>query len=320
MFAERWRTTQGDFVDQPEMAVRQADLLVAEVMGRRGYPVGDFEQMSRDVSVDHAEHRPGVPRRPRDLRAQRPQAGVDRAAAAGDGPLPGAVHRPALRRRRRPRPVRAPTSARDGVAEGDGDATACHGTGDRVHDDRMRRRPGARRPVARRPGAATTGCATTGSTTTACSDDRMRDDRTRRTRTAGPGHGRATPGYATDEDQRFAPGRHRRRADGVRVERGGRRPRAAASTAGGATRTAATSRATSARAPDALRATPADRPAPTTEAGPRRVRPRRPGARVAVTCRDGDVAVTRATVGSRSAACGVAPVPRTPAPAIGSGS
>jgi hypothetical protein len=37
------------------MAVRQADLLVAEVMGRRGYPVGDFEQMSRDVSVDHAE-------------------------------------------------------------------------------------------------------------------------------------------------------------------------------------------------------------------------------------------------------------------------
>jgi hypothetical protein len=54
-FADRWRTTQGDFVDHPEMAVRQADLLVAEVMGRRGYPVGDFDQMSRDVSVDHAD-------------------------------------------------------------------------------------------------------------------------------------------------------------------------------------------------------------------------------------------------------------------------
>lgn len=53
-FAERWSTTQGEFVDHPEMAVRQADLLVAEVMGRRGYPVGDFDQMSRDVSVDHA--------------------------------------------------------------------------------------------------------------------------------------------------------------------------------------------------------------------------------------------------------------------------
>ena len=54
-FADRWRSTQGDFVDHPEMAVRQADLLVAEVMSRRGYPVGDFDQMSRDVSVDHAD-------------------------------------------------------------------------------------------------------------------------------------------------------------------------------------------------------------------------------------------------------------------------
>ena len=54
-FADRWRSTQGDFVDHPETAVRQADLLVAEVMGRRGYPVGDFDQMSRDVSVDHAD-------------------------------------------------------------------------------------------------------------------------------------------------------------------------------------------------------------------------------------------------------------------------
>jgi hypothetical protein len=55
MYAEKWRTTQADFVDHPEMAVRQADLLVAEVMGKRGYPVGDFDQMSRDVSVDHAD-------------------------------------------------------------------------------------------------------------------------------------------------------------------------------------------------------------------------------------------------------------------------
>ena len=54
MYADKWRTTQADFVDHPEMAVRQADLLVAEVMGKRGYPVGDFDQMSRDVSVDHA--------------------------------------------------------------------------------------------------------------------------------------------------------------------------------------------------------------------------------------------------------------------------
>ena len=54
VFSERWRSTQADFVDQPEDAVRQADVLVTEVMRRRGYPVGDFQQMSRDVSVDHA--------------------------------------------------------------------------------------------------------------------------------------------------------------------------------------------------------------------------------------------------------------------------
>ena len=55
VFSERWRSTQADFVDQPEEAVRSADVLVTEVMSRRGYPVGDFEQMSRDVSVDHAD-------------------------------------------------------------------------------------------------------------------------------------------------------------------------------------------------------------------------------------------------------------------------
>ena len=52
-FADRWRDTQEEFVDRPALAVRQADLLVAEVMGRRGYPVGDFDQQARDVSVDH---------------------------------------------------------------------------------------------------------------------------------------------------------------------------------------------------------------------------------------------------------------------------
>lgn len=54
-FADRWRQTQEDFVDRPSTAVREADRLVAEVMGRRGYPVGDFDQQARDVSVDHAD-------------------------------------------------------------------------------------------------------------------------------------------------------------------------------------------------------------------------------------------------------------------------
>jgi hypothetical protein len=52
-YADRWRDTQEAFVDRPALAVRQADVLVAEVMSQRGYPVGDFDQQVRDVSVDH---------------------------------------------------------------------------------------------------------------------------------------------------------------------------------------------------------------------------------------------------------------------------
>jgi hypothetical protein len=53
-YAQRWRTTQARFVDEPTVAVGDADVLVEQVMRERGYPVGDFEQQARDVSVDHA--------------------------------------------------------------------------------------------------------------------------------------------------------------------------------------------------------------------------------------------------------------------------
>jgi hypothetical protein len=53
-YADRWRSTQERFVDAPAQAVGDADLLVQEVMRARGYPVGDFDQQARDVSVDHA--------------------------------------------------------------------------------------------------------------------------------------------------------------------------------------------------------------------------------------------------------------------------
>jgi hypothetical protein len=53
-YAQRWRTTQERFVDEPAAAVGDADVLVEQVMRERGYPVGDFEQQARDVSVDHA--------------------------------------------------------------------------------------------------------------------------------------------------------------------------------------------------------------------------------------------------------------------------
>jgi hypothetical protein len=54
-YAQRWRRTQEMFVDAPTDAVGEADALVQQVMGDRGYPVGDFEQQARDVSVDHAD-------------------------------------------------------------------------------------------------------------------------------------------------------------------------------------------------------------------------------------------------------------------------
>jgi len=52
-FAEEWRSVQSHFVDDPEVAIAEADDLVAEVMQTRGYPMGNFEQRAADVSVDH---------------------------------------------------------------------------------------------------------------------------------------------------------------------------------------------------------------------------------------------------------------------------
>ena len=54
-YAERWRTVQIAFVDNPSSAVGDADRLVIEVMRERGYPVDDFDQRAADVSVDHPD-------------------------------------------------------------------------------------------------------------------------------------------------------------------------------------------------------------------------------------------------------------------------
>jgi len=53
-FTEDWRREQSRFVDDPQAAVNRADTLVQDVMHRRGYPVGDFEQNATDLSVDHS--------------------------------------------------------------------------------------------------------------------------------------------------------------------------------------------------------------------------------------------------------------------------
>jgi ABC-type nickel/cobalt efflux system permease component RcnA len=48
-----WKREQARFVDDPRLAVRNADRVVTEVMRARGYPMGEFEQRAADVSVDH---------------------------------------------------------------------------------------------------------------------------------------------------------------------------------------------------------------------------------------------------------------------------
>jgi hypothetical protein len=50
-FEQRWSDVQRDFVDGPGQAVRQADILVVDVMTARGYPVDDFDQRADDLSV-----------------------------------------------------------------------------------------------------------------------------------------------------------------------------------------------------------------------------------------------------------------------------
>jgi hypothetical protein len=52
-FSQAWNTLQGRFIDSPKGVVTEADLLVRELMAKRGYPMGEFESMAADISVDH---------------------------------------------------------------------------------------------------------------------------------------------------------------------------------------------------------------------------------------------------------------------------
>src|SRR5262249_33998336 len=54
-FSDAWRGMQAKFVDDPAGSVAEADVLVADVMTTRGYPVSDFDRRAEDLSVDHAE-------------------------------------------------------------------------------------------------------------------------------------------------------------------------------------------------------------------------------------------------------------------------
>jgi hypothetical protein len=52
-FSQDWKTLQGRFVDNPKGVLVEADMLVRELMEKRGYPMGDFESRAADISVDH---------------------------------------------------------------------------------------------------------------------------------------------------------------------------------------------------------------------------------------------------------------------------
>ena len=52
-YADEWAAVQRRFVDDPSMAVNEADRLVTRVMNARGYPMGDFDQRADDISVNY---------------------------------------------------------------------------------------------------------------------------------------------------------------------------------------------------------------------------------------------------------------------------
>jgi hypothetical protein len=52
-YHDKWIAVQAQFVDEPKVAVSEANFLIQEVMRRRGYPVSDFEQSAADLSVEH---------------------------------------------------------------------------------------------------------------------------------------------------------------------------------------------------------------------------------------------------------------------------
>jgi hypothetical protein len=53
-YAGEWAAVQERFVDQPQQALAEAQLLVVAVMTDRGYPTEDHDQIAADLSVEHA--------------------------------------------------------------------------------------------------------------------------------------------------------------------------------------------------------------------------------------------------------------------------
>src|SRR3954454_12229970 len=54
-YSVEWQRVQARFVDDPDGAVRESDMLIQQAMSERGYPMDDFEQRAADISVAHAD-------------------------------------------------------------------------------------------------------------------------------------------------------------------------------------------------------------------------------------------------------------------------
>lgn len=67
-YAREWTAVQERFVDAPGRSIHEADLLVADLMRERGYPVENFDQQAADLSVRHG-HTLGHYRQAHDIAA-----------------------------------------------------------------------------------------------------------------------------------------------------------------------------------------------------------------------------------------------------------
>jgi hypothetical protein len=52
-FTDDWQRAEGRFMDDPELAAREADRVVRDVFEERGYPSDDFDTQAKAVSVDY---------------------------------------------------------------------------------------------------------------------------------------------------------------------------------------------------------------------------------------------------------------------------
>ncbi|MFE9770519.1 hypothetical protein ACFYOV_02315 [Streptomyces sp. NPDC005931] len=77
-YEARWTAVQERFVDSPQDAVAEADRLIAEVAGARGFPDGGrYEEQLAALSVHHAHHVEGYRRVHRVAQAHADGAGTE---------------------------------------------------------------------------------------------------------------------------------------------------------------------------------------------------------------------------------------------------